>query len=189
MGCHCLLQGIFLIQGFNPRLLRLLRWQLGSLPLTATQTVNGGTEIWTHDFDWTQRNSFNQCQPWPLLPKFNGCRLCFLMCGTQALIRVLTTLHELKDSAVKVLRKLYRWERCRVRVEGPKYPSWILLVKLTGLANETGSDTTSEPEEFGHVIHSVFLKCWMMLLPSESLGSMNSTFSWSRVFFFFSCWP
>ena len=111
------------------------------------------------------------------------------MCGTQALIRVLTTLHELKDSAVKVLRKLYRWERCRVRVEGPKYPSWILLVKLTGLANETGSDTTSEPEEFGHVIHSVFLKCWMMLLPSESLGSMNSTFSWSRVFFFFPVGP
>ena len=56
------------------------------------------------------------------------------MCGTQALIRALTTLHELKDSAVKVLRKLYRWERCRVRVEGPKCSVWILLVTLIGLA-------------------------------------------------------
>ena len=30
MGCHFLLQGIFLIQGLN---LRLLHWQMGSLPL------------------------------------------------------------------------------------------------------------------------------------------------------------
>ena len=75
-------------------------------------------------------------------------------------------------------------------MEGPKCPVWILLVMLTCLLNETGSDITSEPEEFGHVIHSVFLKYWMMLLPSESLGSMNSTFSWSSVFYFifFPCW-
>ena len=33
VGCHALLQGIFLTQGSNPRLLRLLRWQAGSLPL------------------------------------------------------------------------------------------------------------------------------------------------------------
>ena len=33
VGCHALLQGIFPTQGWNPRLLRLLRWQTGSLPL------------------------------------------------------------------------------------------------------------------------------------------------------------
>ena len=33
MGCHALLQGISLTQGLNPRLLHLLRWQAGSLPL------------------------------------------------------------------------------------------------------------------------------------------------------------
>ena len=33
VGCHALLQGIFLTQGLNPRLLCLLRWQAGSLPL------------------------------------------------------------------------------------------------------------------------------------------------------------
>ena len=33
MDCHALLQGIFLTQGSNPRLLRLLHWQAGSLPL------------------------------------------------------------------------------------------------------------------------------------------------------------
>ena len=32
-GCHSLLQGIFLTQGLNPRLLGLLHWQAGSLPL------------------------------------------------------------------------------------------------------------------------------------------------------------
>ena len=33
MGCHDLLQGIFPTQGSNPRLLWLLHWQEGSLPL------------------------------------------------------------------------------------------------------------------------------------------------------------
>ena len=33
VGCHALLQGIFLTQGLNPRLLCLLHWQAGSLPL------------------------------------------------------------------------------------------------------------------------------------------------------------
>ena len=32
-GCHVPLQGIFLTQGWNPRLLRLLHWQAGSSPL------------------------------------------------------------------------------------------------------------------------------------------------------------
>ena len=31
VGCHALLQGIFLTQGSNPHLLRLLLWQAGSL--------------------------------------------------------------------------------------------------------------------------------------------------------------
>ena len=33
VGCHALLQGVFPTQGSNPRLLRLLHWQAGSLPL------------------------------------------------------------------------------------------------------------------------------------------------------------
>ena len=33
VGCHSLLQGIFLTQGFNPHLLHLLPWQAGSLSL------------------------------------------------------------------------------------------------------------------------------------------------------------
>ena len=33
VGCHFLLQGIFLTQGSDPRLLRLLHWRAGSLPL------------------------------------------------------------------------------------------------------------------------------------------------------------
>ena len=32
VGCHALLQGIFLTQGSNPRVLCLLHWQMGSLP-------------------------------------------------------------------------------------------------------------------------------------------------------------
>ena len=34
VGCHFLLQGIFLIQGSNPHLLSLLHWQVDSLPLS-----------------------------------------------------------------------------------------------------------------------------------------------------------
>ena len=33
VGCHALLQRIFLIQGLNPHVLHLLHWQAGSLPL------------------------------------------------------------------------------------------------------------------------------------------------------------
>ena len=33
VGCHALLQGIFLIQGSNPHFLRLQRWQMGSFLL------------------------------------------------------------------------------------------------------------------------------------------------------------
>ena len=33
VGCPALLQGTFLTQGLNPCLLRLLHWQVGSLPL------------------------------------------------------------------------------------------------------------------------------------------------------------
>ena len=33
VGCHVLLQGIFLTQGLDPCFLHLLHWQLGSLPL------------------------------------------------------------------------------------------------------------------------------------------------------------
>ena len=33
VGCHALFQGIFLNQGSNPCILRLLHWQAGSLPL------------------------------------------------------------------------------------------------------------------------------------------------------------
>ena len=33
VSCHFLLQGVFLAQGLNPRLLHLLHWQADSLPL------------------------------------------------------------------------------------------------------------------------------------------------------------
>ena len=35
VGCHFLLQGIFLTQGLNLCLLHLLHWQVGSLPLVS----------------------------------------------------------------------------------------------------------------------------------------------------------
>ena len=33
VGCHAFLQGIFLTQGSNPRLVYPLHWQVGSLPI------------------------------------------------------------------------------------------------------------------------------------------------------------
>ena len=41
VACHCLLQGIFLIQGLNPCLLSLLHWQADSLPLHHMGSPNG----------------------------------------------------------------------------------------------------------------------------------------------------
>ena len=35
VGCHALLQGVFLTKGWNPRLLHLLHWQADSLPTEA----------------------------------------------------------------------------------------------------------------------------------------------------------
>ena len=37
MGCHFLLQGIFLTLGSNPHLFHLLHWQVDSLPLVLQQ--------------------------------------------------------------------------------------------------------------------------------------------------------
>ena len=39
MGCHALLQGIFLTQGLNPLLSCLLYWRVGSLPLVSDITL------------------------------------------------------------------------------------------------------------------------------------------------------
>ena len=47
VGCHALLQGIFLIQGSNPHLLCLLLWQAGSLPL-APLGKSRMSYTWTH---------------------------------------------------------------------------------------------------------------------------------------------
>ena len=40
VGCHFLLQGIFLTQGSNPSLLHLLNWQVGSLPVSHMRNLN-----------------------------------------------------------------------------------------------------------------------------------------------------
>ena len=41
VGCHALLQGIFLTQESNPCFLCLLHWQVGSLPLAPPGKLNG----------------------------------------------------------------------------------------------------------------------------------------------------
>ena len=59
VGCHFLLQGIFPTQGLNPSLLRLLHWQVGSLPPTppgkppeismeVPQRIRNSTTIWSN---------------------------------------------------------------------------------------------------------------------------------------------
>ena len=54
MGCHALLQGVFLTEGSNLRLLRLLRWQAGSSPLVPPGKTPRGF------------NDFFLCPPSPL---------------------------------------------------------------------------------------------------------------------------
>ena len=43
VGCHFLLQGIFPIQGWKPRLLGLLYWQTDSLPLSHRGSLTQNT--------------------------------------------------------------------------------------------------------------------------------------------------
>ena len=44
VGCHAFLLGIFLTQGSNPRILRLLYWQVSSLPLAPPGKVRVGNQ-------------------------------------------------------------------------------------------------------------------------------------------------
>ena len=48
VGCHVLLQGIFLTQGLNPCLLSLLHWQAGFLPVVPPGMPRGlsNTLLW-----------------------------------------------------------------------------------------------------------------------------------------------
>ena len=45
-GCHFQVQGIFPTQGLNPRLLRLLHWQAGSLPLVPSGKADRLSILW-----------------------------------------------------------------------------------------------------------------------------------------------
>ena len=44
VACHALLQGIFPTQGSNPRILHLLHWQVGSLPLVPPAQFSSVTQ-------------------------------------------------------------------------------------------------------------------------------------------------
>ena len=70
VGCHFLLQGIFPTQGSNPCLLRLLHWQVGSLPLVppgkpkyceaSPQTSSQVSVLWMLELI-SQRSIFLRC--------------------------------------------------------------------------------------------------------------------------------
>ena len=60
VGCHALLQGIFLTQRLNPLLLSLLHWQAGSLPLAPSQ-ASTVRELRTSRYSsWIQKRQRNQ---------------------------------------------------------------------------------------------------------------------------------
>ena len=50
VGCHILLQGIFLTQGSNPHHLHLLQWQVYSLPLSHLGSPIGQICTYIHSF-------------------------------------------------------------------------------------------------------------------------------------------
>ena len=58
VGCHVLLQGIFLTQGWNPRLLHLLQWQAGSLTLAPPGNPSFHPYLWLYYFLLTFLLSF-----------------------------------------------------------------------------------------------------------------------------------
>ena len=87
VGCHALLQGIFLTQGLNQHLLCLLNWQADSLPLAlhgkpllwvyrsiiagsygiSTFTVSSNHRTVFHS-GWTILHSYQQCMRVPISP-------------------------------------------------------------------------------------------------------------------------
>ena len=78
VGCHFLLQGIFPTQGLQPHLLRLLHWQVGSLPLSPP-TLSG------------KRKKFTSVILIPQPPKsdpkascYDYCNICYKCWGSQA---------------------------------------------------------------------------------------------------------
>ena len=54
VGCHVLLQGIFLTQGSNPCLLHLVHWQAGSLPLAPPAKLTWSWRL--RNQSWRPRN-------------------------------------------------------------------------------------------------------------------------------------
>ena len=75
MDCHSLLQGIFPTQGLNPRLLHLLHWQVGSLPLVPSGKADRLSILWEnlepHRVEvWLPGQAPPSCTPSaPLLPR------------------------------------------------------------------------------------------------------------------------
>ena len=69
MGCHFILQGIFLTQDSNLRLLQLLHWQADSLPLSHLGSPNHKSKP-THCFEL--------CTPPPIRQEMRDHRTCDL---------------------------------------------------------------------------------------------------------------
>ena len=59
VGCHFLLQGIFPTQGWNPHLLRLLHWQVDSLPPSLLESP---TRCLYHPPSCDNQNVSTHCQ-------------------------------------------------------------------------------------------------------------------------------
>ena len=76
VGCHALLQGIFLMQGSNPHLLYLLHWQAGSLPLgpPGKQQIWDGWwwEIWGSGWWQWCVSRYRGAQLWPDRDQLSG---------------------------------------------------------------------------------------------------------------------
>ena len=70
VGCHFFLQGNFLTQGWNPYLLRLLHWQVGSLPLSHRRSPllwRGSSKISLGSLGPQTSNHNHLLGPWGLI--------------------------------------------------------------------------------------------------------------------------
>ena len=59
VGCHVLLQGIFLTQGLNPHLLHLLHWYMDSLPMSHLRSL--AVQWWFLYYSFVNRGIQNYC--------------------------------------------------------------------------------------------------------------------------------
>ena len=127
VGCHALLQGIFLIQGSNPCLLHLLHWLVSSFPLAPSgkptwEDISGGRN--SADCCGTRSDAFISALMGPHVGHLTRLRTSVSSSKSQSLSEPIR-----KDPTLNILR--YATANAFPTLVFRVYCVWVLLVRST----------------------------------------------------------